>query len=123
MSPGHQRFTQSAIDRLRDFRASNLSVDCFDWRDALERHVDTFMYLDPPYANGEKLYGERGDMHDGFDHRGLAEALNERDGWVLSYNDCSLVRDLYSGHRFIEPEWIYGMSNDKQSRELLVVNV
>lgn len=123
MSPGHKRFTPSAIDRLRDFRASNLEVDCLDWQEALNNHSETLAYLDPPYANGEKLYGDRGDMHDGFDHEVLAKTLNGRDNWILSYNDCDTVRSLYSSHRIIEPKWIYGMSNDKRSKELLIVNV
>lgn len=123
MSPGHPRFTPSAIDRLRDFRARNLSVECADWKATLEKHGDALLYLDPPYANGEKLYGSRGDMHEGFDHEELAARLRERSGWILSYNDCERVRKLYEGCDILAPEWGYGMSNGKQSRELLIVNV
>lgn len=123
MSPGHPRFTESAIDRLRDFRASNLFVRRDDWKATLEKRGDTLLYLDPPYANGEKLYGSRGDMHEGFDHEELVARLRERSGWILSYNDCERVRKLYEGYDILAPEWGYGMSNGKQSRELLIVNV
>ena len=122
MSPDHPRFTPSAIDRLRDFRARNLSVECADWKATLEKHGDKLLYLDPPYANGEKLYGSKGDMHEGFDHEELAARLRERSGWILSYNDCERVRKLYEGCDILAPEWGYGMSNGKQSRELLIVN-
>ena len=122
MSPGHPRFNPAAIDRLRDFSAPNLSVRRADYKDTIRQHADKLLYLDPPYANGERLYGARGDMHDGFNHEELAAELRERDGWLLSYNDCRQVRDLYAGYRLLTPAWNYGMSGDKQSKELLIVN-
>ncbi len=122
MSPGHPRFTPSAIDRLRDFRASNLHVSCADWRETLDAHQDDYLYLDPPYLNGGRLYGERGDMHEGFDHEGLAEALRDRKGWLLSYNDCEAVRRMYDSYDFHAPEWMYGMANDKRSNEVLIIS-
>lgn len=122
MSPGHPRFTPSAINRLRDFRAAGVHVEAMDYREALAERPAHFLYLDPPYANGEKLYGSRGDMHEGFKHEELADALRERDGWILSYNDCGLIRDLYKHHAILEPDWGYGMSNGKKSEELLIVN-
>lgn len=123
MSPGHPRFTESAIERLRNFRSSNLRVRCADYKDALARHGDKFLYLDPPYANGGRLYGTKGDMHEGFNHEELADVLRQRDGWILSYNNCAEIRKLYKGFKQEEPEWTYGMSDDKQSSELLVINV
>ncbi len=121
MSPGHPRFTLSAIDRLRDFRASNLHVSCADWSETLARHEDDYLYLDPPYLNGQKLYGDRGDMHESFDHEALAEALRSRKGWLLSYNDCDDVRRMYDGYDFRTPQWKYGMSSDKRSNEVLII--
>ena len=123
MSPNHPRFTETIINKLRDFKASNLDVQCADYKIAINNHTDMFLYLDPPYANGGRLYGKKGDMHEGFDHEELAGILNKRDNWVLSYNDCNLIRDLYSNHEIIQPEWSYGMSSNKGSNELLIVNV
>ena len=123
MSPNHPRFTVSSIDRLRDFRADNLSIKCADFQETIEDHPDTLLYLDPPYANGEKLYGNRGDMHEGFDHERLAAILKSRNGWILSYNDHPQVLDLYAGYHFYTPAWQYGMSNNKKSKEVLVVNI
>ena len=122
MSPGHPRFTPSAIERLAEFEANLLEVECADFKDSLARHPNDFLYLDPPYANGGRLYGARGDMHEGFDHIGLSDILKSRDGWVLSYNDCEMVRDLYSGHNFVTPEWTYGMNSSKESNEALILS-
>ena len=123
MSPNHPRFNESAINRLRDFRADNLHVSCADYKETIRNHPDDFLYLDPPYANGEKLYGNKGDMHKGFNHEALASELTGRGGWVLSYNDHPEIRNLYDGFDIIEPEWIYGMSKNKKSREVLIVNL
>ena len=123
MSPGHKRFTKSAIDRLRNFRASNLHFECADFADTLAKYPNDLLYLDPPYANGERLYGTQGDMHDGFDHEGLANLLRERTGWILSYNDHPDIRTMYDGFDMRTPDWQYGMSNDKTSNELLILNV
>ena len=122
MSPGHPRFTESSIDRLRDFTAPNLNVRMADFRDSIKAHSDSFMYLDPPYANGERLYGERGDMHEDFAHDDLADLLKGRDGWILSYNDCELVRTLYEGQPFVEVNWAYGIANKGKSNEVIILS-
>ena len=122
MSPGHGRFTPSAIDRLANFQLEGLTVELADFKESLGRHSTDFLYLDPPYANGEKLYGSKGDMHEDFDHEGLSEILRARPGWVLSYNDCESVRSLYDGHTFLEAEWSYGMNNSRESNETLILS-
>lgn len=122
MSPGHPRFTKSAIERLRDFKVANFHVECADYREAIPKHKDAFLYLDPPYMNGEALYGIRGDTHKGFDHNALAEVLSKRDRWILSYNDCEQIRTLYKNHPVLSLEWIYGMAKDKKSNEVLVLS-
>jgi len=58
----------------------------------------------------------------GFDHAQLADLLKSRDGWILSYNDCEEIRDLYNGYRMLAPEWIYGMSNGEASKELIILS-
>lgn len=123
MSPGHPRFTVSAIERVRNFKANNFTVQCLDYRQALIKHSNKFLYLDPPYANNERLYGTRGDMHHGFNHEEFANDLKKRNGWILSYNNCEFIRNLYKDFTIVEPEWTYGMANCKQSKELLIINV
>ncbi len=122
MSPGHPRFTPSAVERLRDFHVVGFSVGHADFKESMAAHSNEFLYLDPPYANGMSLYGERGDMHENFDHAALAALLHERDGWILSYNDCALVRSLYPYHRYVKPDWAYGIANKGESNELIVLS-
>ena len=124
MSPGHPRFTESAIERLRSFEAKNFQVECADYRDIIPKHEDAFLYLDPPYMNGQALYGVKGHTHKAFDHGALAELLHKRERWIMSYNDCQEIRELYKNNTILSStdkiEWIYGMSKNKQSKEVLI---
>lgn len=61
---------------------------------------DTLFYLDPPYYGTEKYYNT------GFsemEHIKLSELLKELKGkFVLSYNDCFYIRQLYKDFRIEE---------------------
>ncbi|WP_418431381.1 DNA adenine methylase [Blautia sp.] len=60
---------------------------------------ETLFYVDPPYFQAEKYYAE------GFgetDHIRLKEVLDKMQGrFVLTYNDCPFVRELYRQY----PAW------------------
>lgn len=121
----HARFTQSSIDRLREFAdfKGKLTVNYSLWPDTLDMNSNGFMYIDPPYMIGPKIYGVRGDMHKGFDHQGLAAALRARTApWLLSYNDCPEVRALYEGFKIETAEWSNSMGKSRKQMELLIRN-
>lgn len=120
MSPGHPRFTESAIARLRSFYNPNIKVKKADFQLSLAEHADLFAYLDPPYLIRSTLYGKKGNAHKNFDHEGLANCLRVRKNWILSYNDCREIRQLYKGFPVLTPSWKYGMSNNKSSSEILI---
>lgn len=122
MSPEHPRFTQSSIDRIREFEVFNFHVSNVDFKESIDKHDDCLLYLDPPYLNGQALYGQRGDMHKDFEHEELHEILTSRDNWILSYNDCDKVREMYKDYNIVNPKWKYGMSNDKSSKEVLILS-
>lgn len=122
MSKNHPRFTESSIERLRKFRCPNLSVVWMGYQGALNRHPNMFAYLDPPYWNGKKLYGDRGSTHIDFNHEKLSKELSGRNNWIMSYNDCSEIRRLYSNYEIVPLEWSYGMVNGRKSNEILILN-
>lgn len=97
-----------------------------------------FFYLDPPYYDKEKLYRMPFSKED---HEDLAELLMGIKGkFLLSYNDCPEVRNLYEGQegvfvwdtsQFLNDgkTWKYMSAGSKQEyrptaegRELLVTN-
>ena len=93
-----------------------------DFRESLAAHANDFLYLDPPYANGGALYGVGGSAQTDFPHQVLADILRDRDGWILSYNDCEAVRKMYQGFALQSPQWTYGMGNSKNSNALLILS-
>ena len=123
ISPSVPRFTLSSIDKVLNFLPEKLSVECQSFDAFLKKH-DGFVYADPPYAiKNDSLYGVKGSTHKQFNHELLAKLLLGRDEFLLSYNDCELVRDLYSGCEFHVAEWAYGMNKTKKSNEVIIKRV
>ena len=82
-----------------------------------------YVYCDPPYVDAESVYYfKRGQS---FDHHRFAEVLKSREsGWLLSYNDHPLVRELYAGYQMdrFKVEWTSGTLMDKptEAYELII---
>ena len=118
------RFTESSIQRLRDWQPlPNFLPLHGNFATSLSAHPEAFVFADPPYLIKSQLYGDRGNLHRGFDHQHLFQMLRKREGWILCYNDCPEIREMYEGYDFVTPEWSYGMGKQKQSRELLILNL
>ncbi|MBI3639048.1 MAG: DNA adenine methylase [Thaumarchaeota archaeon] len=122
MSPHHPRFTLSSIEKLANFKVSGVTVDLADFKQSIKKHRTKLLYLDPPYLINQRLYGNNGDMHNGFDHKCLVEILQDRKLWILSYNDSDEIHKLYNSYTFYYPTWKYGMSNNKNSREVIILS-
>jgi DNA adenine methylase len=106
----------SMIEKVRTFRAPTLSVECASFEDTIPKHQGDFLYLDPPYYLGGDskmfigMYPHRNFPvhHKGFNHELLAQLLREHTGgFILSYNDCTPIRELYEGFRMETPSWQY----------------
>jgi len=125
------RLTENTLETLSQFSVDNFVVMRDDFTRSIAAHPDAALYLDPPYClnkevdtkgvNRETLYGTEGDHHQGFDHLGLAKILKARQKWVLSYNDCEYIRELYDGYRIVDAAWTYGMNKSKESSEILII--
>ena len=121
----YERFTDSSITRVKEFNQPKLYVSAQHFKHSIPAHPKTFLYLDPPYLLGkdrENLYGNAGNKHKGFDHASLANILKERENWILSYNNCPEILKLYEKYDILYPDWKYGMSSDKNSKEVLIIN-
>jgi site-specific DNA-adenine methylase len=77
------------------------------------------IYLDPPYVTvGDKLYQHSLSMAD---HIRLSQLLRDCDhDWLLSYNDCPQVRDLYAFAQIERVETAYSTRRYHVSHELLI---
>lgn len=87
-----------AIDDLNGVltRGSQLHSADFNWvlKNAVPDPATTFIFADPPYVEaGEQLYRHSFTAED---HERLAEAFHSSNArWLLTYDDCPLIRDLY----------------------------
>lgn len=87
-----------AIDDLNGVlsHGSSLHSQDFNWvlEHAMPDPATTFIFADPPYVDaGEQLYRHSFTIED---HERLAEAFHSSDArWLLTYDDCQLIRDLY----------------------------
>jgi DNA adenine methylase len=122
-----KRFTTSSIDRVRQVDLSDVDVHGEDFTTFLATHGKGrkgFVFVDPPYYldKKSKLYGNKGDLHETFDHEGLHRALGdvERD-WVLTYNDSPYIRELYKDYDIVDVSWSYGMNATKASSEIVII--
>ncbi|MBX2932399.1 MAG: DNA adenine methylase [Chitinophagaceae bacterium] len=137
------------IEKARRLKLTNISVECADFEEIFIRYPNDFFYIDPPYyLDGDSktfvgLYPHRNFPihHKGFKHEKLRELLlNHKGGFILSYNDCSTIREWYKRFPFKTPSWQYTLSQGdtrigenrlkknngshvKKSHELLIYNI
>ena len=120
----NKRFTQSSIERITQFDSSNITYSNLDFVEFINSVPEgEFMFLDPPYYIKYNLYGVKGNLHKEFDHEALAELLNRRSNWMLCYNNCDEILNLYLDTDIIgyEASWAYGMNKSKKSSEVVLV--
>jgi len=120
-----KRFTESSIDRLNNIDLSQVTFSNLDFKDFLnDVKDDELLFLDPPYYLESKsnLYGNNGDLHESFDHKGLNLSLKHHKNWILCYNNCKKTRDMYKDYTIIDVNWSYGMNKNKESSEILILN-
>ena len=122
-----KRFTSSSIDRISQLDLSYFNMYNLDFEEFISNFYapNTLMFLDPPYyleSGANKLYGNNGDMHENFDHQRLFNTIKGRSNWMLTYNNCDYIKDLYKDFRIVETSWSYGMNKSKKSSEIVILN-
>ena len=122
-----KRFTKSSIDRIKKldlskFMIQNAEFDTFI--KAYKSSDDVIIFLDPPYylEKGNKLYGKNGNMHENFDHNKLFRCISKKSNWIMTYNNCEFIRNLYKSYKIIDAEWSYGMNKSKKSSEIVIIS-
>lgn len=115
------RFTESSIQRLKDFSQilENTVITNLDYADVINKEGDNvFIFLDPPYYSATKsaLYGKNGNLHKSFDHERFAETMKScNHKWLITYDDCEYIRELFSFATIIPWNLTYGMRNVKET--------
>lgn len=138
----------SMLQKVKNFKCPNLVVKQGSFEETITKHNNDFLYLDPPYYLGgdskmfKGIYPMRNFPvhHNNFNHELLAELLKKhKNGFILSYNDCTWVREIYKNYEIRDISWQYTMGqgetrigknrmgrnydneNIKTSHELLII--
>ena len=107
---------QRKIKKIHKMDIGNLSVFCEDFSNVIPKHKDDFLYLDPPYyLEGDSkmfkgLYPNCNFAihHKNFNHTLLHTLLSKhKGGFILTYNNCSFIKELYSAYTIKYPTWHY----------------
>ena len=110
---------KTMIDKLRAFKADKLEVGCMRFEDSIPLYKNDFLYCDPPYyLDGDSkmfigMYPHRNfPIHSkNFNHEKLRDfLLSHKGGFVLSYNDCTTIREWYKDFNISAPKWQYTFS-------------
>jgi len=141
----NRRRYEKTLEKVKTFKAPTLSVECASFEESIPLHQNDFLYCDPPYylEQGKTFVGMYPHRnfpihHQGFRHDLLRDLLlSHKGGFILSYNDCDIIRDWYADCHISTPEWQYtfgqgdtriginrqdsnGGSHIKKSHELLI---
>ena len=60
-------------------------------------------------------------MHESFDHNKLFTCLSTKTNWIMTYNKCNYITDLYKDYKIIDIGWSYGMNKSKESSEIVIL--
>lgn len=139
------KFTRR-LERMKKTEISNVSVQCSEFEEVIKKHKDDFLFLDPPYyLEGDSkmfkgIYPNTNFAihHNGFDHAKMMELLKEhKGGFLITYNNCSTIREWYKDYKLEYPEWQYSYgqgetrigknreddpTNIKESHEIFIVS-
>lgn len=119
---------RKATDYLKDVseRLSKTVIENKDFQDLIKVYdrEDALFYLDPPYYSTEKYYPDRFNPED---HNRLKECLDKIKGkFVLSYNDCEQIRELYKHYHIIAIDRAHNLVTDEGTKprykELIIKN-
>lgn len=134
------------IEKIKNLNLINLEINCASFEDILENHINDFLFLDPPYyldGDSKMFKGIYPNCnfpihHNDFNHIKLAELLKKhKGGFLMTYNNCSIIKELYNDCKFEYPEWQYtygqgekrigknrelaNKDNIKESHEIIII--
>lgn len=107
-------------------RMANVVVENQDFETLIKHYdrQDTFFCADPPYFSTEDMYAVGFNWND---HVRLKDTLSKIQGkFLLSYNDCPEIRELYKGFSMLDFSRTHSMAQryeaGKEFKELLISN-
>lgn len=125
----YNRVIRNKTMLVRSFHNPNLNVQYADFTESIPAHTDKLVYADPPYLlKKDFIYGIGGELHKQFDHAKFAEVIKKHPKWILSYNKCEEVLDMYKDFEIVDINWAYSLgkaltADASKDREVLILNL
>lgn len=121
------RDMQATISYLQEIskRLNRVIIENVDFGRLIKTYdrKTALFYCDPPYYEAEKYYPDKFQLED---HHRLKESLSEIKGrFILSYNDCQEIRQLYKEYLIIEVDRqdnLVAKTNPRRYKELIIKN-
>lgn len=121
---------QHLIEQIRGLAQYKDSVEIYHYdaikfmaKIVLPNQKKIFLNLDPPYVvKGSELYRN---FYEHKDHVKLAEFIKDNlkeAYWIVTYDDCNLIRKLYSEFDLQEYTLTHMAGKTKEGKELLIKN-
>lgn len=99
------------IDELRNLFKDRLIVTNLDFSDFLKTS-NGVIYLDPPYyKKGDMLYPQKMDE---MAHKQLSDILKLKNNWLLSYDVCPEIKNLYNWANLHYLDANYSINGEKK---------
>lgn len=118
---------QTAVEYLNEVsaRLRRTVIDNLDFEQLITLYdrESSLFYLDPPYFSAEKVYKNKFTKED---HIRLQHSLNNIKGkFILSYNDCMEIRNLYKDYNIIDTsrtDSLVSKTHSRQYAEIIIKN-
>ena len=128
------RFTKSSINKIHQLKDKLNKVqfcylpfeETFNLvQQLINNNHKVFIFCDPPYyLSNSKLYGINGDLQTNFNHELFHTLItNSNCDYMITYNNCSYIRELYKNNTIIEANWSYGMNKSHKSSEIVILSI
>lgn len=118
-----KRFNIESIEKIYNLELDNFEIYNLDFEDFIKEQYkeNMFIFLDPPYylEKKSKLYGNNGDLHEFFDHKKLYQTIKDKKNWLMTYNNCTFIKDLYQDFLILEISLPY---NINKLSELIIIS-
>lgn len=119
----HKENLSKRIEKIGEFK-DRINIYNFDALELLNRAdsllpPDSLIYLDPPYyVKGQGLY-RNFYIHD--DHVQIRQTLDKvNTKWIVSYDNCQEIKDIYSGYRQIDYSLNYSAYYKVKGSEVMI---
>ncbi|MBD3353069.1 MAG: DNA adenine methylase [Candidatus Lokiarchaeota archaeon] len=138
----------SILEKVKNFEGGDIQVKCDSFETVIKRHKNDFLFCDPPYyLDGDSkmfkgIYPNSNFAihHNKFDYILFRNLLKQhKGGFLITYNNCSAVREMYKEYEQYFPSWQYSygqgetrigknriekgkLDNIKNSHEIIIVS-